>query len=175
MGSETTCKRNTSKGTRWAPKSSSQRSTRCDSCAPKSAGLLSALCGILVLSDRVVMALRRGEGMVHPLTAPGAKWSCPRPCALAMFAARARNSRVSAARPASRSTCHVAGRESPTPWISCRPLPRVGPRCFRTCSTVKSPCLVAGPSQRRESPPGFNPCAQGRGKACRQKMEAVRE
>ena len=35
--------------------------------------VLSALCGIRVLSDRVVMALRRGEGMVHPLTAPGAK------------------------------------------------------------------------------------------------------
>ena len=34
--------------------------------------VLSALCGIRVLSDRAVMALRRGEGMAHPLTAPGA-------------------------------------------------------------------------------------------------------
>ena len=39
MGSQTTCRSNATKGTRWAPKSSSQSTTRCESCAPKSAGL----------------------------------------------------------------------------------------------------------------------------------------
>ena len=39
MGSQTTCRSNATKGTRWAPKSSAQSTARCESCAPKSAGL----------------------------------------------------------------------------------------------------------------------------------------